>query len=120
MDAKKFLSEYFRMCQVEKCEECGLYKNDGYMSKCLFDYIDSRNEILIPQIVDIIEKWSIEHPIKTRKMDFYEKHPNALKTNNGYPPILPITLGYCKDYKWCNECPYNDKNKLDDCWEMSL
>ena len=55
--------------------------------------------------VDIVEKWSEEHPIKTIKQDFLEKYPNAKKNQDGSPRFCPEQLGYevnCDD--GCRKC----------------
>lgn len=117
MDAVKLLKEFQRMCKNSDCSTCGLAHINDDPFPCLWEF---NYEKYAEQIISVVEKWSIEHPVKTRLTDFLEKHPDAPKTNNGYPPILPITLGYCKNYKRCTECPCGSKNNLHDCWEMSL
>lgn len=46
-------------------------------------------------LVKIIEQWSKSHPQKTMIQDFFEKFPNAPKTENGTPRnICPCDCGY--------------------------
>lgn len=125
MDAVKFLKEFERMCKSFgecSCENCGIYKlrvkaGDKHSPRC--DYIVRK---FPEECVTIVEKWSVDHPKKTRAQDFYEKHPNAPKVE-GYPVILPITMGYCGEYghneDFCYQCPkYRQNGKK--CWEMPV
>ena len=63
--------------------------------------------------VEIVEKWSLEHPQKTMMSDFFEKHPNAKKDGKDEPTICPFVLGYTKD-RHCY-----GKNCFD-CWNRPL
>ena len=63
--------------------------------------------------IAIIEKWSKEHPKKTRADDFYEKFPKAHKTSHGTPYTCAYRLGYLKDRSCCN-------NKCVECWNTPL
>ena len=64
-----------RMCDsYKKCDDCPLgYERCGDIS-ALYDNAD-----------EIVDKWVLEHPIKTYAMDFFEKFPNAPKDRNGAP-----------------------------------
>ena len=69
---------------------------------------------LYPELVEErILKWDKEYPAKTFAIDFFEKHPNALKDEFGFPKACPRTLGYikfCPNYpaltpaQGCREC----------------
>ena len=68
MDAKKFMKEFARMCNyyTANCDSCPMSVRFG---SCEMGglYIYDMDEI-----VDIIDKWSIEHPVKTNADKFYE------------------------------------------------
>ena len=67
MDAKDFLKEFQRMCKL--CSDCPVY--DKYGCYC-------HNMGLVgDEFVDIVERWSNEHPVKTRQSVFLEQYPNA-------------------------------------------
>ena len=74
MDAVKYLKERERMCNSysnmysNMCDGCGF----GKAPKC------NRTEGDNPEkAVEIVEKWSAEHPIKTRQSEFLKMFPNA-------------------------------------------
>ena len=113
MDAVKLLKEYHRMCKNSDCSTCGLaHSNDEPFPFCLweFDY-----EKYAEQIISAVEKWSIEHPQKTRLMDFLEKYPNAPLKPDGYPQVLPIVFGYC-NRDACGDCNHIHKP----CWDLAV
>lgn len=67
MDAVKFLMENKRMCQNFKvCSRCPLHGN------CISSIVDSGDAI---KTVEIVEKWSEEHPVKTNGMKVHEMIP---------------------------------------------
>ena len=111
MDAVKLLQEYDRMCHTIKCNECELLDRDIPDHNCL--WMASSYEGREEKIVAAIEKWSVEHPIRTRLMDFLEKYPNAPLKSNGYPQVLPIVLGYC-NHDFCVNCHHINKA----CWDV--
>lgn len=85
MDAVKFFIEKARLCKShddEDCQKCELHD--------ICDVVKKAKEV-----VAIVEKWSAEHPQKTRAMDFFEKHPNAPKYQNGSPKTCARNCGYC-------------------------
>lgn len=73
MNAAEILHEYGRMCEARTwCKTCPLHVLDADYEKC---QTILRNNV--EKAAQIIEKWSKEHPEKTRLQDFLEKHPNA-------------------------------------------
>lgn len=66
--------------------------------------------------IDMVEKWSREHPEKTIAMDFFEKHPDAKKFENGTPKVCAAQLGYCTD---CRLDDYGDRDCYS-CWNMPV
>lgn len=115
MEATEFLKEVKRMCNYYTyCERCPAKTRDKCPRYTL-------SEELVPEMaVEVVEKWSKEHPRKTRLQDFMEKFPNAPLRNSQYPNnITPFMLGYCNGRTNCNECKYITRD-LDFCWNLSL
>lgn len=88
MDAVKFLEEAKRMCEsYEECEACPA-NADGF-DDCRIDNMD---DIDAENAVNIVEKWSKEHPVKTRQDVFLEQYPRADLLNNGVITICPKAI----------------------------
>lgn len=79
--AVNYITERNRMCRCNDCKECHManHKNGKSLSCTLFAgyYPD--------KAVEIVQKWSDEHPQKTYAEDFFEKFPNAPKEDDGTP-----------------------------------
>lgn len=86
MDAVEFLKEKERMCS--KCGMCAVCpadrQNNGFDMDC--DDLEVKKP---EELVAIIEKWSAEHPIKTRKSEFLKMFPNAQILQNGALIVCP-------------------------------
>ena len=67
--------------------------------------------------IEIVQKWSDEHPQKTRLEDLLEKFPNTPLREDGLLDFLPTRLGYCKD---CRSCRYFEKICSEVCWNEPL
>lgn len=69
------------------------------------------------ECIDIVQKWSDEHPQKTMLNRFFELFPNGRKDIDGLPEICPIDLGWvteCKESAMCSSCwnkPYTEVQK---------
>lgn len=61
--------------------------------------------------VEILQKWSDENPVKTRRDDFTEKYPNHTTNSKGMPVICCKYLGYT------DKCP---SDICKECWDMPL
>lgn len=91
-----------RMCDFfGDCSKCELFEPSKVCGVCLFpDNID-----------EIVDKWVKEHPVKTYSMDFFEKFPNALKTESGRPDN-------------CRNLIYGDKPgcnyECEECWNQEM
>lgn len=85
MDAVKFLMENKRMCQNFKvCSRCPLHGN------CISSIVDSGDAI---KTVEIVEKWSEEHPVKTNGMKVWELIPGYVRSTNSRPAKENALLG---------------------------
>lgn len=71
MDAVKYLKERERMCNSynNKCDGC------GFGDAPLCNHTEDDNP---EKAVAIVEKWSAEHPVKTRQSEFLKMFPNAM------------------------------------------
>ena len=108
-----FIREFKRMCDfelnVEKdCPNC------PFRSK----YCDEDGLVglysVTPGIVELVQKWSDEHPQETIAEHFFKMFPNAPKSENGTPVFCP------KDMGWTDYCVVDiepEKCCLD-CWNM--
>ena len=99
MDAVKYLKERKRMCDSynNMCDGCGF----GKVPKC------NRTEDDNPEkAVAIVEKWSDEHPKKTRQSELLKAFPNA-EIENGIAVACPKSLDKnveCEPLSSCVEC----------------
>ena len=110
MDALKFVKEFKRMCHTyteTMCKGCP-------RGKCLKCEIEELSDTGIKELINDVEKWSKEHPLRTRLQDFQKKYPNASMEPYGTPAICCIDLGYCK-----NDCDLFKGNCVD-CWNMPV
>ena len=106
MDAVEFIIEHNSMCLYYDgdCKKCPRYGNG-----CTFSRI--QDEAYLKILVADVEKWSKEHPQKTRQQDFLEKFPKAETDDKGMPKFCCAKLGYT-----CN-CLKTDCR---DCWNTPL
>lgn len=96
MDAVEFLKEKERMCS--KCGVCPADKqNNGFDMDC-----DSLEVEKPEEFVAIVEKWSREHPVKTRQSEFLEIYPRARCKPDGILNMCPRHLD--DDYKNDHDC----------------
>lgn len=87
---KATIEDYARMCNKNspKCEECPLaLANNGKGEFCndlLRKYPNEANEIIL--------KWGVLHPIKTRQEKFLEMFPNVALVDDETINICPNTI----------------------------
>ena len=59
MDILEFMNESARLCNsMERCAECPL------LGHCVFDKDTAADNAQIKKVIEIVEKWSKEHPVK--------------------------------------------------------
>lgn len=115
MDAVEFLKEEDRMCDKYKyssdhtCVDCPCHsKRNGTDKICI-----SLRKTDPAKYVGIVEKWSAEHPVKTRQSEFLKMFPNVKINMDGLIDIDPCLFdkkfehNRCKEYDSCDEC-YKD------------
>lgn len=82
MDAVTYIKEVMRMCESydDNCEHCpAKIENFCPISLCRTVMNDMHgNE---EKAVSIVEKWSKDHPVKTRQSEFLKMFPNARMVN---------------------------------------
>ena len=103
MDVSVFFKELKRMCKSLECKDCPI-RGSNEICRVL-------NPGNIGEVVPIVEKWSKEHPQKTRLDDFKEKYPNANLDAHGFPDFCCAKLGYVRN---CG------KTTCEECWNIPL
>lgn len=88
-----------------KCIDCPLsIENNGTHIPC------SYFETLYPKkAIEIVQKWSDEHPPKTYLSECLRLFPNILLDNDGTPIFCPYHLGFmsmddCRNDGNCSKC----------------
>lgn len=115
MDALKFIEERNRMCdrywQVDgDCDGCPLV----YTRECneMRNMVDDSGKA-VGKVVEIVEKWSKEHPRKTRQSVLLEQYPEADLDTHGFALLCPMAIsadyrdgsGLCADPdRECGDC----------------
>ena len=114
MDAVDFLKGYTRMChyyQLCQCDGCPL-DSEGCN---IIDYdTDERREY----IIEIIEEWVKEHPVRTRQSEFLKLFPNALcgSVNKEYLDICPLPMTGRKPPMCSQDCNVPCQNCFREFW----
>ena len=93
MDAIKFIKEYERMCNYYgyKCTECPIGINNNNLNIYCFDFRNTYQK----ECVEIVSKWSNEHPQITNRekfrevfgIDFYDAMTTLNWARNEYKEI---------------------------------
>lgn len=87
MDALEFLKERKRMCSsYEHCKNCPLEESNCTVS----DLVDSDEDY--KRVIAAVEKWSKEHPRKTRQSVFLKQYPDAIISDDELPEVAPCQL----------------------------
>lgn len=114
MDALKFIEERNRMCDR-------YWQADGDCDGCPLVYTRECNELrnmvdnsggAVGKVVEIVEKWSKEHPRKTRQSEFLNMFPTASVDDVGVLNVCPAAVddryrdGHCgnKTLLSCQDC----------------
>lgn len=91
MDVVKFIEERNRMCKSfgNRCTGCPASNGSDDDLCCIVSVtstLDAKEQIAI------VEKWSKEHPRKTRQDVFLEQWPEASIDNNGVLSVCPAAI----------------------------
>lgn len=114
MDAVEFLKEKNRMCnsfdncckdRESKTFFCEIHTELNETRETCAEYCKNHPE----ETVAIVEKWSKNHPKKTRQSEFLKMFPDADIAEDGYLRINPCYLsqGRCPknaDFNCCVKC----------------
>lgn len=105
------------MCGRNICFECPLSSNSNGKNKVCRAFENNYPS----EAIEIVQKWSDEHPPKTLLTEFLERYPNAKMNGDGFPSnIIPCSLGLIERKDICkNRCLYfYDKGRRPcyDCW----
>ena len=110
MDVEKFLKEYNRMCTGRACKDCevGRAKLQANMSTEVVSCMDML-KMFPAVVVEIVERWSQDNPVRTRQSAFLKQWPNASRDTSGVLSITPCVLDSskskkCSAYPNCSEC----------------
>lgn len=110
---ENFIKEKERICQY--------YKDTG-CTFCILNRNMSCSDFIVqcPQkAIEIVQKWSDEHPQRTLLSEFLEHYPNVKLNSCGYPEyIIPCGLGAI--YK---DCAYRYNSSCcgcQDCWDTPV
>lgn len=114
MDALKFIEERNRMCKR-------YWQLDGGCGGCPMVNVDECNELrnmvddagkAVRKVVETVEKWSKEHPRKTRQDAFLEQWPNCMMGDDDVVGMCPRNVDKmyaCNglDFAGCPDCRRN-------------
>lgn len=115
IDCSKTLNysqEFERMCDAHS-------KRNGFndcSDSCPFHGFGNCSSMTITQEkIDIVQKWSDEHPLESMAEHFRKMFPNAPKYENGDPQCCPYHLGWDDT----DDCPNNGPGEgvtCTECW----
>lgn len=92
-----YKEEIKRMCKhFGDCSACNL-------EECTCDEIN----YITPEHIEIVQKWSDEHPVKTRQSELLKMFPNARLIYDGTLDICPTAFNVginCSIHKNCGIC----------------
>ena len=111
--------DFIRFCNGVKddcllasnCKQCKNY--DLIMNTCLVNIADKKFNV--KKLIELVEKWNKENPVKTYRSDFFEKFPKVEKE--------------CFAHRFCRnkvygkgECRYENAaiKYCDTCWDEEM
>lgn len=109
MDAVEFLKKLKRMCDKNRdschgsCYVCEIFVKKVEKSISCSSFIKEYPE----EAVSIVEKWSAEHPAKTRQSEFLNVFPDAEILENRAIQICPKLIEKSKEFNCrmsCDDC----------------
>lgn len=106
MDAVEFLKKKRRMCSGGNCDRCSLRDGNNGTDYGCRTFVEKYPEAAVA----VVEKWSAEHPAKTRQSEFLKMFPDARINSDGVIDIDPC----CLNEKLKHECD-NKYDSCDDC-----
>lgn len=111
MDAVKFIKERARMCDsLFGCKGCPANSQEDGLGEC---FVGIKSKYAPEQQIEIVDKWSKEHPRKTRQSVFLEQWPETELDTNGAVAICPAILS--SDYRSANKRCKHPGTACSDC-----
>lgn len=105
MDILEFMKESVRLCNsMERCAECLL------RGHCVFDKDTAADNAQIKKVIEIVEKWSKEHPVKTRWQLLCEQYPSIEES------IKKCLC--CRKFGY--DCPMCGTIDCEQCWNLPI
>ena len=105
MDILEFMKESVRLCNsMERCAECLL------RGHCVFDMDTAADNAKIKKVIEIVEKWSKEHPVKTRWQLLCEQYPSIEES------IKKCLC--CRKFGY--DCPMCGIIDCEQCWNLPI
>ena len=102
MDAMKFIEERKRLCTMhDNCQECEARRDDD---SCVFS---ATGDVTSADQIEFLEKWSAEHPRKTRQSVLLEQYPEAIRDREDILSVCPQYLDRnikCGSGADCDDC----------------
>lgn len=113
MDTVEFIEERRRMCNFySNCTACPGEEDSEFCGFNVGSGISAKEQ------VDIVEKWSKEHPCKdkTRQSVFLERHPDVRLDDDGIVIFFPCDFDkyykqHCDVFSDCDTCRRDYWNK---------
>lgn len=118
---ENYFAEKRRMTKKDKLGRCKLYcgecllnnKNNGTSENLLCGAFEA---IYPEKAIEIVQKWSDEHPQKTFLTEFLKNYPNAQLRIDGIPKgVCPYALGLINR----DDCQKKDHNCVE-CWNQPI
>nr|DAT25420.1 MAG TPA: hypothetical protein [Caudoviricetes sp.] len=109
MDCNKtidFFAEVKRLCNSRATCDDTAHDEQCPFFKCCNHTLKAFGAEEVEEAVEILQKWSNEHPKKTYEQDFFEKFPKAQVCSDGSPFV-------CRKRIYGGECPVLE---CDECW----
>jgi hypothetical protein len=97
MDAVKFIKEINRLCEAqEDCKDCPLIGHACDVNTATI--MSCYNIESVQNMVQIVEQWVKDNPVKTRQSEFLKQFPNADLTR-----LQPCIIEKDKRPMWCGK-----------------
>lgn len=105
MNILEFMNESARLCNsMERCAECPL------LGHCVFDKDAAADNARVKKVIEIVEKWSKEHPRKTRWQLLCEQYPSIEES------IKKCLC--CRKFGY--NCPMCGTIDCEQCWNLPI
>ena len=111
MKPQDFVKEYSRLCDAYRLPQKSACRTDCPFinMRCAFpENVNINHPERFKKTYNIVEKWSDNHPVKTRQSEFLKMFPNAvIDEDDGILCIRPCDIDEsigCTNGKGCDDC----------------